>query len=163
MFRRATATVAVVALALAACSSEHAIIATYFDESQSIAERMVAASTTFESIVNAQENPMEWSDAAKQQLSETLDALDVLRDEADGMSVPEAFKDVHPLLVQSLDQMIAAIRIIDDIALDPSIATMDMANDMTKKAEEGERLANEYVTQLERILQEQYPELVVEE
>lgn len=162
MFHRASAAVVVLAsITLVACS-EHAAIVAYFEQSQSIAERMVAASTEFETVMSAQENPAEWSNEAKEKLSGTIDALTNLRNEADDMSVPEAFTGVHPLLVQSLDRMIAAIKIIDDIALDPAIATMDMANEMTQKAEEGERLASEYITQLEQILQKQYPELIEE-
>lgn len=162
MVRRASiAVVATLTMALVACS-EHASVAAYFEEAQDIAERMVEMSTKFETVINAQEDPMQWSDESKQQLSATLDGLRELRDEANGMSVPEAFTYVHPLLVQSLDRMIEAIEIIDEIAVNPAIATVDLANDMTQKAEEGERLANEYVTGLERVLQEKYPELLEE-
>ena len=85
-----------------------------------------------------------------------------LRADAAGMRVPEAFKDTHPLLVQSLDNMVEAIGIIDEIAADPSQGTMERAEEMTAKATEGERLANQYVAQLEAILREKYPEMVAD-
>ncbi len=162
MFRRAFAAVALLSLSLAACGSEHAAIAAYFEEAQSIGERMVQTSGDFETLMNRQENPLEWSAESKVQLQTTLESMQELRADADNMSVPEAFKEVHPLLVQSLDDMIAAIQIIDDIADDPSLATMEKAKEMTAKAESGEKLANEYVAKLEQILAEKYPELLEE-
>lgn len=162
MFRRVFATVAVLSLSLAACGSEHAAVAAYFEGAQSIGERMVQTSGEFEALMNQQENPLEWSAESKAQLKTTLESMGELRADADGMSVPESFKGVHPLLVQSLDEMTGAIGIIDQIADDPSLATMEKANEMTAKAESGEKLANEYVTKLEQILAEKYPELLEE-
>lgn len=158
MFRRASAAV-VLALSLVACSEQSAI-AVYFEDAQSIAEGMVETSAKFETLINVQENPLEWSGPAKQELEANLEAMRGLRADAAGMTVPEAFKDTHPLLVQSLENMIAAIEIIDEIAKDPSQGTMERADEMSEKATEGERLANEYVAELERILQEKYPEMI---
>lgn len=160
MFRRASAA-ALLAVALVACSEQSAI-ATYFEDAQSIAEGMVETSAKFETLINVQENPLEWSDAAKQELATTLDSMRDLHADAAGMTVPEAFKDTHPLLVQSLDNMVGAIEIIDEIAKDPSQGTVERAEEMSEKASEGERLANEYVAELERILQEKYPEMIEE-
>lgn len=162
MVRRASAVVvAFLALSLAACS-ERAAVASYFEEAQSLAERMVTVSTDFETLINAQEDPTKWSDESKVQLAQSLSDLRDLHDEAQGMSVPEAFVSVHPLLVQSLDEMAGAVAIIDEIAKDPAQATMERADEMTKKAQEGERLAGEYVSQLEKILAEKYPEMIEE-
>ena len=160
MFRRAAAA-AVLALSLIACS-EQSGIAAYFEDAQSIAERMAETSGKFETLINAQENPLEWSDASKAELHATLESMRGLRADAAGMRVPEAFKDTHPLLVQSLDNMVEAIGIIDEIAADPSQGTMERAEEMTAKATEGERLANQYVAQLEAILREKYPEMVAD-
>ena len=162
MFRRALVAVAAVSFSLVACVSEHASIAAYFEEAQSVGERMVQTSGAFETLMNQQENPLEWSTESKVQLQTTLESMNELRADADTMSVPEAFKGVHPLLVRSLDEMIAAIEIIDNIADDPSLATMEKSKEMTQKAENGEKLANEYVAKLEQILQERYPELLEE-
>jgi len=161
MFRRVASIVSVSLLAtfLGACT-EQAAISSYFEESQSIAERMVQTGTDFEAIMGAQDSPIAWSDETVQRLDAVHATMRSLHDEASGMSGPEAFADVHPLLVRSLDNMVEAIDIINGIAKDPSTVSAQLAKDMTAKAQEGERLANEYVTALERVLTEKYPEMI---
>lgn len=161
MFRRVVSvtSVSLMAVFLGACT-EQAAISSYFEESQSIAERMVQAGTDFEAIMGAQDSPLAWSDETVRRLDAVHATMRSLRDEASGMSVPEAFVDVHPLLVQSLENMVQAIDIISGIAKDPSTASVQLAKDMTAKAQEGEQLANEYVTALERVLTEKYPEMI---
>lgn len=161
MFRRVASIVSVSLLTafLGACT-EQAAISSYFEESQSIAERMVQTGTDFEAIMGAQDSPFAWSDETVQRLDAVRASMDSLHKEASNMSVPEAFVDVHPLLVQSLENMVQAIDIISGIAKDPSTASVQLAKDMTAKAQEGEQLANEYVTALERVLTEKYPEMI---
>ncbi len=159
----AVSVLVVCATAFVACTpSEEVAIATYFEEAQAIAERLVEAGAKFETLMNVQDDPLQWSDAAKQELATIAESLTHLRDEAREMSVPPALADVHPLLVQSMGEMIAAVEIIRGIAEDPSTATEAKANEMTAKAEEGERLANEYVARLEQVLTERYPQLMEE-
>lgn len=151
------------AVAFTACvPSEEAAIATYFEEAQSVAERLVEAGAKFETLMNVQDDPLDWSEAEKTELATIAGTLTELRDDARSMSVPPALADVHPLLPQAMGEMIAAVDIIRDIAEDPSTATEEKADEMTAKAEEGERLANEYVTRLEQVLTERYPELMEE-
>ena len=78
------------------------------------------------------------------------------------MDVPPAFAETHTLLTESIGEMVGAIEILDGIAKDPSTATVAKADDMTAKAENGEKLAGEYVQELERILNEKYPQLLEE-
>jgi hypothetical protein len=150
-------------LGLSACAlSERAAIAAYFEESQGIAERMAQVGAEFETLMEAQENPLEWSDEDKAALATHKAALDELHDKAASMSVPEAFVDVHPLLVRSIGEMVAAVDIIRAISEDATLATKEKGDEMTAHAEEGERLANEYVQKLEQVLQEKYPEMMEE-
>jgi hypothetical protein len=162
MFRRASVAVAVL-VSLAGCAwSERAQIAAYFESAQSLAERMAGVGGEFEALMDAQEDPLAWSDEEKASLDAQYGALKGLGDEAASMSVPRAFSGAHPLLVQSIGEMAGAVDIIRGIAADPETATMEKADEMSLKAESGEVLANRYVSEIERILDEKYPELMAE-
>jgi|GEM_PF-4481230 len=155
--------VALITLSLAACGvSEEAQIAAYFEESQSVAERMAEVGSTFETLMDGQDESLAWSEDVKVSLDTHFAAMQGLRDEAAGMAVPRAFSGAHPLLVQSIGEMAGAIDIIRGIANDPESATMQKAQEMTAKAENGEELANAYVADIEAILTAKYPEMMEE-
>lgn len=156
------AMVAACATLVACAPSEEARIAAYVDEAQEIAERLAEAGSSFEDLMNAQDDPLAWSDEEKSELSRVSSELETLRSETQSMSVPVALTEVHPLLVQSMAEMIDAVAIIRSIANDAALATEAAVNDMIAKAEEGERLANEYVEQLEQVLTEQFPAMMEE-
>lgn len=162
MFRRASVAVAFLAVSLVACG-EQAGIAAYFEEAQALAERMVEVGGKFETLMNVQEDPLVWSDEEKRELNDQYGLLQDVQDEAAAMTVPPAFTEAHPLLVQSIGEMLRAIDIIRDIAEAPETATMEKADEMTKKAEKGEALADQYVAEVERILEEKYPGMMAEE
>lgn len=163
MFRRTLPALAALALFLGGCAwSERAAIASYFEEAQSIAERMAETGTAFESLMDAQADPLAWSDQAKASLGEQRAALKALEDEAAAMSVPRAFSGAHPLLVRSIGEMVGAVDVMRGIADDPSTATYELANEMTSKAAEGEALANSYVEEVETVLDARYPEMMQE-
>lgn len=162
MFRRASVAVAFLAVSLVACGEE-AGIAAYFEEAQGLAERMVEVGGKFETLMNVQEDPLVWSDEEKRELNDQYGLLQDIQDEAAAMTVPPAFADAHPLLVQSIGEMLGAIDIIRGIAQDPATATMEKADEMSAMAEKGEALANEYVTEVERILEEKYPGMMAED
>lgn len=155
---------AVVSLAsLAACApTEQELIETYVTEAQEVAEGLVEAAAKFETLMNVQPDPLAWNDATKTELQAILGQFERLRSEAQRMDVPPSLADVHPLLVRSLSDMAAAVEIIEGIALDPSTATEEKADEMTAKAENAEKLANEYVEQLQGVIQEKYPEMLEE-
>lgn len=162
MFRRASVAVAFLAVSLVACG-EQAGIAAYFEEAQALAERMVEVGGKFETLMNVQEDPLVWTEEEKRELNDQYGALKDVQDEASSMMVPMAFSGAHPLLVQSLGEMVGAIDIIRGIAQDPATATMEKADAMSDMAEKGEALANQYVTEVERILEEKYPGMMAEE
>jgi hypothetical protein len=162
MFRRASLAVAVLAVSLVACG-EQAGIATYFEEAQSLAERMAEVGAKFETLMNVQEDPLAWSDDEKRELNDQYGALKDVQDEAATMTVPLAFSGAHPLLVQSIGEMVGAVDIIRGISQDPETATMEKADEMIEKAEKGEVLADQYVAEVERILEEKYPGMMAEE
>ncbi len=160
-FSRFVSVAAVAAVSLSACAwTEQGQIAAYFEEAQILAEGMAQVGTDFETLMTEQENPLEWNAEAKAELDVHFNALKALQDEAAAMTVPEAFANVHPLLVQSIGEMVGAVDLIRGMAADPSTATIQKADDMTAKAENGERLANEYVAELELVLAEKYPEMM---
>ncbi len=143
-------------------SSEQRAIETYFTEAQNVAERLVEAASEFSTLMNAQSNPLQWSAEDTAKLDTILETFEGLKDEAEDMSVPEALEDIHPLLVESLGDMTAAVEIIVNIAHDPTTASMEKAQDMTANAENAEKLAGEYVQKLQSRLEEKYPELLQE-
>ncbi len=162
--RFVTVMVAVATLSLSACAwTEQGKIAAYFEEAQILAEGMAQVGTDFEALMAEQEDPLAWDAAVKAQVDAHHNALKALQDQAAAMSVPEAFVDVHPLLVQSIGEMVGAVDLIRGMAADPSSATIQKADEMTVKAENGERLANEYVAELELVLEEKYPEMMEDE
>lgn len=144
-----------------ACNPETVAIATYFDEAQSVADRMVESGVKFETLMNVAD-PMAATDEINVELDTVVSELTMLRDEAAAMSVPADLVDVHPLLVESLVHMVDAVSMIQEIAADPSKATMARLSEMDEKASEGERLANEYAQKLEEVLAEKYPEMLEE-
>lgn len=163
MLRRALP-VALIALSFAACApSEEEQIAAYFEESQSVAERMAEVGTTFETLMDGQDESLAWGEDVKVSLDTHFAAMQGLRDEAAGMIVPRAFSGAHPMLVESIGEMAEAIGIIRGMANDPESATMQKAQEMTARAENGEELANAYVADIEAILTARYPEMMAEE
>lgn len=162
-FARASVLAAVSVLSLAACApTEQELIETYVTEAQEIAEGLVDASETFETLMNAQPDPLAWNDETKAELQAILGSFQALRSRAETMSVPPVLADTHPLLVQSLTDMAAAVEIIEGIALDPSTATEAKADEMTAKAENAEKLANDYVEKLQSTIEATYPEMLEE-
>ncbi len=162
MFRRASIAVAVLAVSLVACG-EQAGIAAYFEEAQALAERMVEVGGKFEALMNVQEDPVVWSDEEKRELNDQYGALKDVQDEAATMTVPLAFSGAHPFLVQSIGEMVGAVDIMRGFAEKPDTATMEKADEMTEKAQKGEALADRYVTEVERILEEKYPGMMAED
>lgn len=154
---------AVLCLALSACMmTEEQRVAAYVEDAQAIAERMFAVGSEFETLMTEQPDPLQWSDETVASLDGILKTFAELRVETEGLSVPEALADVHPLLVRSLDDMIAVIDIVRDVAEDPAAATEEQSDEMMAKAESADALANEYVQELERVLAEKFPEMVEE-
>ena len=163
LFRAASLLAAVSALALAACApTEQQAIENYVTEAQEIAEGLVEAAAKFETLMNVQPDPLAWNEATKTELQAILGQFRTLRSEAEGMTVPPALAETHPLLVQSLSDMAGAVEIIEGIALDPATATEEKADEMTAKAENAEKLAEEYVQKLQATIEAKYPEMMAE-
>ncbi len=155
------AAVSLVTISFAACAtSEQRAIEKYFTKAQSIAERLVTLSTNFQTLVDAQEDPLAWSDESKGLLEGIYEGFTDLEEEAKDMSVPPALADVHPLLVEALGDMSAAVKIMVEIANDPSQGTETKANEMTSHAANAEKLSGEYVKKLQETLEAKYPELL---
>ena len=150
-----------IAVSLAACmSAEERAIQNYVEEAQGIAERLVVASVDFQGRMDAQEDPLAWSAESKTALQANLDTFEDLEAEAKDMRVPPELVDVHPLLIEALGDMSAAVRIIVDIANDPETATEANVDEMTTKAESAEKLSGEYVQKLQTTLEAKYPEML---
>ncbi len=163
MVRRALPSLVFLSLFLVACiGSKEAAVVSYVEKVQSIGERMAENGTKFEVLMDTQEDPLVWSDEEKAEISKTIDALEELQSEAAAMSVPEPFMAIHPLLTQSIGEMVAAVTVIRDITVDPTLATLEQAQEMTANAENGEKLSTQFVEQLEAILNAQYPEMMKE-
>lgn len=161
--RLSSALVILSAIALSSClSAEQRAVQTYVEASQDIAERLTAAATEFEALMEAQSDPLVWTDDAKAHLAANLATFQALYAETDTMAVPPAFEDIHPLLVASLGDMSAAVEIIDGIAKDPTTASIEKGDEMTAKATSAEALANEYVDKLQETLETKYPEMMEE-
>lgn len=163
MVRRVASPLVFLSLFLVACvGSKEAAVVSYVETVQSVAERMSETSTMFDTLMKTQENPLVWSDEEKAEISKTIDTLTELQSETKAMSVPASFTAIHPLLTQSIGEMLAAVTIIRDLTVDPTLATLEKAKEMTATAESGERLSTQYIEQLEVILNEQYPAMMKE-
>lgn len=163
MQRRASLPFFFLSVFLVACiGSKEAAAVSYVESVQSVAERMSETSAMFETLMDTQENPVAWSDEEKAAISKTVESLTELQSETKAMSVPASFAAIHPLLTQSIGEMLAAVTVIRDLTVDPALETLEKAKEMTAAAENGEKLSTQFVEQLETVLREQYPAMMNE-
>ncbi len=151
-------------LLLSACGAdpERAAIEEYLASAESIGDQMSGAGSRFETLMNAQGDMTAWTPAEKTEVHAIGDTFDRLEAEARLVAVPPILIDAHPLLIQSLTELNAAVHGVIDMADHPERVTEAAADELTKKATLGEQYGTEYVEKVKAALGEKYPDLVKE-
>lgn len=150
------------ALLFTACgaSAEQVAVEQYLTDAEAIADQMVEMGAKFETLINVQQNMMNWSAAEKQEITALADALNSMINQAEAMNPPAILADIHPTLIDSLNEMLLAVEGIETIAKDPSKATEALAKSIEDHATAGEELGTEYADSMEAAVKTAYPELL---
>lgn len=152
-------------LALAACSTnpERVALEAYLATGEQIANQMTEVGTKFETLMNVQGNILAWSDAEKQEIKTVSESLVQLESSVKAMNVPALLSTAHPLLIQSIEKMRAAVDGILKVAENPAMVTESMAAELESAATSAEALSTQYVQAMESALQTSYPDLLPKE
>ncbi len=161
--RTIVAAVSCIAL-LAACTPdpERATLEAYLLEGQEISVGMNEMGSKFLTLTNVQANPLGWTQAEKDELQQIVEGIDELIAKANAMPSPVILKDVHPLLLGSLEEMRQAVESVVTVSEDPSKANDAFLADMEEHADKAEELVIEYANELELAVAEKYPDMVEE-
>jgi hypothetical protein len=108
--------------------------------------------TKFETLMNVQGNVLAWTDAEKQEMKTVQETMDALQQRAQAMEVPARLADVHPLLLQSIAEMKAAIDGIGSVATNPSVATSDLVDTVQAHMTKAEALSDQFGEKLQAVL-----------
>lgn len=151
-------------LLLAACGAnpEHVAMKAYLSSAHEIASSLEDAGSKFESIMTSEANPLAMSEGAKTQLDAIITGLKTAQSTVASLPVPDALKDVHPLLSDSLGNMLSAMETVVAVAKDPTKAESLMDASLETKVETGQKQADEYMSKLESVLKEKFPDLMAE-
>ncbi len=120
------------------------------------------AGSKFETLMNIQPNPLEWTDAAKQEIQTILSSLETAKDMADDMNPPAIIADIHPLLVSAIEEMNTAVAMMAELGANPADTTEEKLEAMVASIVASEEHINEYATKMEQTLGEKYPDLIQE-
>jgi hypothetical protein len=146
---------------LSACADpELTALETYLAEGEEIGMEMSEAGTRFETLMNVQANVLAWTQAEKDELVGILQEFEGLEDRAQAMTPPAILQDVHPILIEAIQEMKLSVQGVADIAANPSQATAAKAAELEAHATKGEELGNEYLMKLEAAIGEEYPEMM---
>lgn len=148
-------------LILGACTSDpqQAALEQYLSDGEEIAQDISEAGTRFETLMNIQGNALSWTDDEKTELSSIVASLDVLQMRAETLSVPDILLDIHPLLIQAIVEISAAVDGVAVAADDPSKVTEQLINEIAKHTTDGEAFAHEYADKLEKAVSSSNPDL----
>jgi ABC-type transporter Mla subunit MlaD len=149
---------------LGACApdAQEVLLENYLTQAEEIGNELVEAGAKFETLMNVQNDALEWSEAEKDELKAIVEAFDALTAKVEFMSVPDILSDIHPLLVEGIGEMRTAVAAILDIANDPSKATESAIASIESHATRGEELADEYVVKMEAAVEAAYPDALEE-
>lgn len=162
MMRRFLPLVAFAALSLAACgpSDGQVAVARYLSDAEPVATDLSETGARFETLMNVQADGLSWTSQEKAELQDIIADMESLKIRSEAIAVPAELKDIHALMPQAIAKMIDAMHIVDDIAQDPSKVNDDNLNEALAKTQEGGDIAQKYVDDLSKLLQERYPELL---
>lgn len=151
-------------LLLSACAdTERAAVEQYLADMEPVADKMFEMGVQFETLMDTQADITNWTEAEKGELDEVDAALDEISADIDAMDVPTLLTQVHPLIQQSVAEMHSAVDIILSVAENPSMVTLEASDEMTASAESSEKLADQYLAEMEAAITARYPDLLVHE
>lgn len=159
--RRTLSFVAFVSLSLAACGSgDRVAVERYLTQTEPIAIELSETGSRFETLMNVQDDALNWTEAEKTELRDILADMQALKTQAESLNVPGELSNIHSLMPRAVAKMIESIQIVEAMANDPAKATEEELNAAVAKTEEGGLMAQQYVDRLGEFLQQRYPELL---
>ncbi|MBP9750796.1 MAG: hypothetical protein KBC95_03030 [Candidatus Peribacteraceae bacterium] len=156
----ALAAVALVSLTACQVDSERVATEAYLQNAEPIAQSLVETGGKFETLINANPDPLEWSADAKAEMQNILAAMTSLSADAKALTPPEFLATAHPLLVEAIAEMQAGMTVIADAAANPSAVTEASIAKADSHAEEASVLGERYVSQMETAINAKYPDLL---
>lgn len=151
--RRILPAVLSLALLLSACGGDaREELQAYLRESDAIGDELAETGARFETLMNVQGQISAWTPAEKEELDGIVEAMDGLVERAEDIDPPESIADIHPLLVQAITEMRAAILDVITVAEDPDAATAELAASIDAHATAGKRLGDEYLARLSAVV-----------
>jgi hypothetical protein len=151
-------------LAISACTPdpEQVALEQYLGEAEVLGEQMSEMGTKFETLMNVQGDVLAWSDAEEQELDTVHSAFLQMETDAKEMTTPVILEDIHPLLIESIQEMRMAVEGVLKIAQNPALASNKLANEIEAHGVKGEELGTQYAEEMEAAIAAAYPEMMEE-
>jgi hypothetical protein len=151
-------------LTLSACTPdpEQVALEEYLEDAEVIGDQMAEMGTKFETFINVQGNMLAWSDAEEQELDTVHSAFLQMETDAKALIAPAILEDVHPLLIESIQEMRMAVEGVLKIAQNPALASNRLANEIEVHGTKGEELGTQYVEEMEAAIAAAYPDMIEE-
>lgn len=152
------------ALLVAGCSPdpEQVALEAYLSDADELGTQMVEMGTKFETLMNVKADILAWTDAEEEEMDTVHTAFLSMEADAKAMTPPAILIDVHPLLVESIQEMRMAVEGVLKIAQNPALASNKRAAEIEAHATKGEELGTEYTEQMEAGITAAYPDMMEE-
>ncbi len=156
--------IALSVLAFSACTPDPEVVALeqYLTDAEAIGDSMMEMGTKFETLMNVQGDTFAWTDAEEQELDAVHTSLIEMEADAEAMVAPAILSDIHPLLIESIQEMRMAVEGVLRIAQNPAIASIRTVTEIETHATNGEALGTQYAEELEAAIAAEYPEMMEE-
>ncbi len=156
--------IALSVLMVSACAPdpEQVALEQYLEKAEVIGDQMIEMGTKFETLMNVQGDVLAWSDAEELELDTVHTAFLQMETDAKAMVAPAILADIHPLLIESIQEMRMAIEGVLKIAQNPALASNRLAAEIEDHGTKGEALGTQYVEEMEAAIAEAYPEVMEE-
>lgn len=152
------------ALVLVACGGDpqRAAVEDYLASAGELANTVAEVSGKFETLMNVQSNPLNWSDAEQEEIAAIVASFADVEDAVKELTPPSLLAEAHATLVSSVEKMTEATRGIANVASDPGSFTNAMGTTIERQATEASRLMDAYVGAVEETVGATYPDLLQE-
>ncbi len=151
-------------LTLCACAPdpEQVALEAYLEDAEVLGDQMVEMGTKFETLMNVQRDVLAWSDAEEQELDTVHTAFLQMEADAKLMTPPAILVDVHPLLIESIQEMRMAVEGVLKIAQNPALASNKLAAEIEAHGTKGDELGTQYVEEMDAAITAAYPDVMEE-
>lgn len=146
---------------LSACgNTERVALENYIEVGDEVGQTVSEAGSKFETLMNVVQDPTAWTEDEKQELQNIIALMDSAKVMAGNMNPPAIIQEIHPLLLQAINEMYSAIVMMAELANDPANTSEEKLTMMTDTIDAGDKHITEYMTKMEAAIGEKYPDLM---